>query len=126
QHACIGTPEHIRTQLRTFAEAGVDQVIFLQQGGRNRHEHICESLELFAREVMPDVKANETEREQKKLERLAPALEAAMARKVKRAPLDASNTPIVKSFGRRIIAEPEKAEQDPSKVFQQATGVGKR
>ena len=23
-------------------------MIFIQQGGRNRHEHICESLELFA------------------------------------------------------------------------------
>jgi hypothetical protein len=26
----------------------------LNQAGRNTHEHICESLELFGREVMPE------------------------------------------------------------------------
>ena len=36
-----------------FQDAGVDQIIFLQQGGRNRHDHICESLELFGSEVLP-------------------------------------------------------------------------
>jgi hypothetical protein len=29
-------------------------VILLNQAGKNSHEHICESLELFAREVMPE------------------------------------------------------------------------
>ena len=29
-------------------------MILLNQAGRNRHEHICESLELFAAEVMPE------------------------------------------------------------------------
>lgn len=37
----IGTPDDIRLHL----------VIFLQQAGRNRHDHVCESLELFAAEV---------------------------------------------------------------------------
>src|SRR5205823_6891700 len=64
QHACIGTPAHIRGKLQTFADAGVDQVIFIQQGGRNQHAHICESMELFAREVMPALKAGEAAREQ--------------------------------------------------------------
>jgi hypothetical protein len=32
----------------------IDQVILLNQAGKNSHEHICESLELFAREVMPE------------------------------------------------------------------------
>ena len=41
----------------TFEEIGVDQTIFIQQGGNNRHEHICESLELFAGRVMPEFKA---------------------------------------------------------------------
>ncbi|MGH7899914.1 MAG: LLM class flavin-dependent oxidoreductase, partial [Candidatus Binatia bacterium] len=50
----IGTPEDMRAHLRAMQEAGVDQVIFLQQAGRNQHGHICESLELFAREVMPE------------------------------------------------------------------------
>ena len=51
----IGTPDDIRDHIRAFQDAGVDQVIFLQQAGRNKHEHICESLELFAAEVMPRV-----------------------------------------------------------------------
>ena len=29
-------------------------MILLNQAGKNTHEHICESLELFAREVMPE------------------------------------------------------------------------
>jgi hypothetical protein len=29
-------------------------VILLNQAGKNTHEHICESLELFAREVLPE------------------------------------------------------------------------
>ena len=49
----IGTPDDMRQHLMGFQEAGVDQVIFMQQAGRNRHEHIRESLELFAAEVMP-------------------------------------------------------------------------
>ncbi|MEZ5234433.1 MAG: hypothetical protein R2749_17255 [Acidimicrobiales bacterium] len=36
-----------------FQNAGVDQMIFLQQGGKNRHEHICDSLQYFARDVLP-------------------------------------------------------------------------
>ena len=44
----IGTPDMLRAHLRKFADVGVDQVIFIQQGGSNRHDHICESLELFA------------------------------------------------------------------------------
>ena len=56
-------------------------MIFIQQGGRNRHEHICESLELFATEVMPEFHEGEEEREKAKLERLAPAIEAALARR---------------------------------------------
>ena len=77
----IGTPSQIRELLRGYADAGVDQVIFVSQAGRNRHEHICESMELFAREVMPAFHDGEAERERRKLERLAPAIEAALARR---------------------------------------------
>ena len=42
------------TSCRRYEAAGVDQVIFVSQAGKNRHEHICESLELFAKEVMPE------------------------------------------------------------------------
>jgi alkanesulfonate monooxygenase SsuD/methylene tetrahydromethanopterin reductase-like flavin-dependent oxidoreductase (luciferase family) len=77
----VGTPDQIRVLLREYDAAGVDQVIFVSQAGRNRHEHICESLELFATEVMPEFHDGEDEREKRKLERLAPAMEAALARR---------------------------------------------
>jgi hypothetical protein len=67
--------------LLAYAEVGVDQVIFVSQAGNNRHEHICESLELFAREVMPEFHEGEEAREKAKLERLAPTIEAALARR---------------------------------------------
>src|SRR5205085_5241268 len=56
QSAGIGTPDDMRAHLKAFQAAGVDQVIFMQQAGKNRHDHICQSLELFAREVMPEFK----------------------------------------------------------------------
>ncbi len=49
----MGTPAQVREFIQRFEEAGVDQVIFVLQAGRNRHEHICESLELFGTEVLP-------------------------------------------------------------------------
>src|SRR5262249_6144370 len=78
---CIGTPAQLRESLRIFQDAGVDQTIFIQQGGKNRHDHICEALELFAAEVMPEFREKEAERERQKLEELGPAIEAAFARK---------------------------------------------
>jgi alkanesulfonate monooxygenase SsuD/methylene tetrahydromethanopterin reductase-like flavin-dependent oxidoreductase (luciferase family) len=55
----IGSPETIRNKLRKFETSNVDQIILLNQAGKNTHEHICESLELFAKEVMPEFHANE-------------------------------------------------------------------
>jgi alkanesulfonate monooxygenase SsuD/methylene tetrahydromethanopterin reductase-like flavin-dependent oxidoreductase (luciferase family) len=77
----VGTPEQVRLLLRGYEEAGVDQVIFISQAGRNRHEDICESLALFASEVMPEFHTREAERERVKLARLEPAIEAALARR---------------------------------------------
>jgi alkanesulfonate monooxygenase SsuD/methylene tetrahydromethanopterin reductase-like flavin-dependent oxidoreductase (luciferase family) len=57
----IGSPETIRRKLRRFEASNVDQVILLNQAGRNRHEDICSSLELFATEVMPEFQAREPE-----------------------------------------------------------------
>lgn len=50
----IGSPDTIRRKLAKFESSHIDQVILLNQAGKNSHEHICESLELFAREVMPE------------------------------------------------------------------------
>jgi alkanesulfonate monooxygenase SsuD/methylene tetrahydromethanopterin reductase-like flavin-dependent oxidoreductase (luciferase family) len=92
----IGTPDQVRGLLRMYAEVGVDQVIFVSQAGNNCHEHICESLELFAREIMPEFHEGEDEREKAKLERLAPAIEAALARRepAREAP-DVTITPVL-------------------------------
>ena len=57
----VGSPETLRRKLRKFEESNIDQVILLNQSGNNRHEDICSSLELFAREVMPEFHARETE-----------------------------------------------------------------
>ncbi|MBO9695360.1 MAG: LLM class flavin-dependent oxidoreductase [Sphingopyxis sp.] len=54
----IGSPETLRRKLRKFESSHIDQVILLNQAGHNTHEDICASLELFAREVMPEFHAN--------------------------------------------------------------------
>jgi alkanesulfonate monooxygenase SsuD/methylene tetrahydromethanopterin reductase-like flavin-dependent oxidoreductase (luciferase family) len=100
----IGTPETLRAHLRAFEASGVDQVIFIQQAGNNRHEHICESLELFAAEVQPEFKAREAARQQAKAEELAPYIEAALARK-QWMPMPADEAiPSYEALGRQIIA----------------------
>jgi len=91
----IGAPQDIREHIEGFRDAGVDQVIFLQQAGRNQHQHIVESLELFAAEVMPAFKAETAAREAKKAADLAPYLAAAMARKRWMAPLEDHEIPVV-------------------------------
>jgi alkanesulfonate monooxygenase SsuD/methylene tetrahydromethanopterin reductase-like flavin-dependent oxidoreductase (luciferase family) len=120
----IGTPDRIRKNLRAFARAGVDQVIFIQQGGRNRHDHICESLELFAREVMPEFLEGEAERQAKKRAELAPFIEAAMARKQRKPPLTEATTPVVAALGRNIVASTLTPEMIAAAVaYSQATGI---
>jgi alkanesulfonate monooxygenase SsuD/methylene tetrahydromethanopterin reductase-like flavin-dependent oxidoreductase (luciferase family) len=78
---CIGTPEQARDYLRRFEEAGVDQVIFVMQAGRNEHDHIIESIEIFGREVLPEFVERDEKASALKAERLAPVVEAALARR---------------------------------------------
>jgi alkanesulfonate monooxygenase SsuD/methylene tetrahydromethanopterin reductase-like flavin-dependent oxidoreductase (luciferase family) len=59
RNGLIGSPETIRKRLRQFEDAHVDQVILLNQAGRTSHQAICDSLELFAREVMPEFHARQ-------------------------------------------------------------------
>ncbi len=79
--AGIGTPDQVREHLEIMEDAGVDQVVFIQQAGANRHEDIMESLELFAERVLPDFKARDAGHVEKKDERLAAATERAEERK---------------------------------------------
>ena len=76
----IGNPAEVRANLETFEQVGVDQAIFIQQGGNNRHADICASLELFAAQVMPDFKARHAAQANKKAEELAPYIEKALAK----------------------------------------------
>ena len=60
----IGSPEYIRGNIERYEAAHVDMLLFILQCGDRKHEHIMESLELFAKEVMPEFK--ERHREQQK------------------------------------------------------------
>ncbi len=91
----IGTPDDMRRHLKELQAAGVDQVIFLQQAGNNRHDHICEALELFAGTVMGEFKADAAAREEKKRRELAPYIEAALNRKNWMKPLGDGEIPVV-------------------------------
>jgi alkanesulfonate monooxygenase SsuD/methylene tetrahydromethanopterin reductase-like flavin-dependent oxidoreductase (luciferase family)/putative sterol carrier protein len=77
----IGSPEQVRDLCRRYEAAGVDQLIFVMQAGPNRHEHICESIELFASEVMPEFAQRADEADARRAERFAPAIQAALARR---------------------------------------------
>ena len=58
----VGTPARSASISGATKSAGVDQVIFVLQAGKNRHEHIMESLELFGREVLPEFKERDETR----------------------------------------------------------------
>ena len=59
RNGLIGSPQTIRKRLRQFQDAHGDQGILLNQAGKTSHEDICDSLKLFAEEVMPEFHAEE-------------------------------------------------------------------
>ena len=93
----IGTPEDMRKHLSALQDAGVDQVIFLQQAGRNSHKNICESLDLFAQAVMPEFTRDVAEREARKAKELTPYISDALDRKEFMKELHPSEIPVVKA-----------------------------
>ena len=82
----VGTPDQLRGYLRRFEDAGVDQLIFVMQAGKNRHEHIMESIELFGREILPEFKERDEKQRREKEQRLAPLVDAALERKLRDVP----------------------------------------
>jgi alkanesulfonate monooxygenase SsuD/methylene tetrahydromethanopterin reductase-like flavin-dependent oxidoreductase (luciferase family) len=102
----IGTPDQVRAYLEDYEKAGVDQVIFVQQGGKNRHADICDSLRLFASAVMPAFKARDAVREREKQMELAPFIAAALARKPRMAPAADSDIPVVLPLAKLAPAAP--------------------
>jgi alkanesulfonate monooxygenase SsuD/methylene tetrahydromethanopterin reductase-like flavin-dependent oxidoreductase (luciferase family) len=53
----VGSPATLIDTLRQMQAAHIDQVILLMQAGKTAHEDVCDSLELFAAEVMPEFHA---------------------------------------------------------------------
>ena len=103
--AGIGTPADMTRHLKGLRGAGVDQVIMLQQAGRNSHQNICDSLELFADTVMPEFAKDVEAREAAKAAELAPYIEAALARKSYMQPLAREDVPVVKASVREADAD---------------------
>ena len=77
----MGTPHQVRNYFRRYEECGVDQLILSCAAGRNRHEHIMETLELLGREILPEFVERDADRQAQKAKRLAPIIEAVLARK---------------------------------------------
>ncbi len=75
--------------------------MFVQQSGANRHEHICDLLEIFAAQVMPEFKERDRAREAQKERELAPYIKAALARKPRMSPVEDENIPRVEALGRK-------------------------
>lgn len=91
----IGTPQDFIGHIKSFQQSGVDQIILMQQAGKNSHADICDSLKLFGQEVLPEFTKDRQQREQEKAEELAPYIKAALNRKQKMPPLQDHEIPIV-------------------------------
>jgi alkanesulfonate monooxygenase SsuD/methylene tetrahydromethanopterin reductase-like flavin-dependent oxidoreductase (luciferase family) len=76
----IGSVDQVRENFEKLEQSGLDQLICLQQSGGYSHEHICESLELFGREVIGGFIERDVARQKKKAEDLAPYIEKALSR----------------------------------------------
>ncbi len=96
----IGTPDQVRDVMARYEKVGIDQVILVQQSGNNSHQHICESLKLFASSLLPEFKARDAIRQQEKDAELAPFIAAALARKQRRPALPDAEVPTVDAYGR--------------------------
>ena len=77
----LGSPDQVREYFRRYEDCGVDMLILSSAAGRNRHEHIMESYELVAREVLPEFLERDEAREREKQQRLAPVVDQVLARK---------------------------------------------
>lgn len=105
--AAIGTPADARRHFEELEEAGVDQVMLLQQAGMYPHEHICETLQHLGRDVIPPFLERHEEARERKRKRLEPAIADAMAKVVPAAP-----------------ASPDPVEAYPVTMAKRAQGTG--
>lgn len=91
----IGDPRQACEHFRELESAGVDQVIVLQQAGRYRHEHVCESLELLGKTVLPEFLERHESSELTKQATLAPYIAAALDRV---SPIEAADPEPVEAY----------------------------
>lgn len=107
----IGSVEQVRQRLRDLRDAGVDQVTFIQQMGKNKHEHICEALELFAKEIMPEFQDEHEKLEAKKMQELEPYIEKAFERIGGRKPIRLPDDQIEDVVAQNYIAKYDKKDE---------------
>ncbi len=82
----VGTPEDVLRHFEDLEEAGVDQVIMLQQAAGYKHEDICNSLRLLGRDVLPVINGRHDAYRKQRDEELQPHVEKAMERVEKPSP----------------------------------------
>jgi alkanesulfonate monooxygenase SsuD/methylene tetrahydromethanopterin reductase-like flavin-dependent oxidoreductase (luciferase family) len=80
---CVGDPDRLRQQLREFEAVGIDQVICLSQAGNLPHEMLCESIELFGKEVLPEFKDRDQKNASEQAARMARLNDLCMPRREK-------------------------------------------
>jgi alkanesulfonate monooxygenase SsuD/methylene tetrahydromethanopterin reductase-like flavin-dependent oxidoreductase (luciferase family) len=78
---CVGTPDRIRKQLQEFEDVGIDQVVCLSQAGKLTHDMLCSSIDLFSKEVLPEVKDRDQKRQSERAAQCARISEKALARR---------------------------------------------
>jgi alkanesulfonate monooxygenase SsuD/methylene tetrahydromethanopterin reductase-like flavin-dependent oxidoreductase (luciferase family) len=94
--SAVGSPDEVREHFRQLEQAGVDQVILLQQAGDYTHDDVCRTLDLLGRDVIPEFRARHGELSRQKQERLAPHVAAALER---RPPIDPAPGDPVEAYG---------------------------
>lgn len=82
----VGSVDQVRNYLRAYEDVGVDEVMFNAQHGKTKHEHIMESLELFGKEVLPEIRERDERAKPQKAARVARIAEKALARRAAIAP----------------------------------------
>lgn len=92
----VGTPAQIEDLVARYERAGVDMMIFAPQCGHNEHAHILEAIDLFARTAMPRFAERAEAVERAKRDRLAGAVERALARR--KTCLSAAQVPAVSTY----------------------------
>ncbi len=100
----IGTPDQVRQFLRRYEAAGVDQLIFVLQAGRNRHEDIMESIQLFGTQVLPEFLERDEEASRAKTTRWEPFVEAALARRDRTEPVMPPDY-VVRAIPKQMVEE---------------------